>query len=173
MPWRVRVHSEAARRSDAGVRSARVRAVSARHGWATSSVLLVSLLALAPSAFPRLERLPRFAGCFASRAELRPRSIVVACGDGNFFLTGLRWSSWTTRRARAAGIGHQNLCTPNCASGQFRRYPIAAQLFRPVRCKRGGRLFTRLAWEFVRTKPPGVARTGTARFPFPNSFHCP
>jgi hypothetical protein len=130
-------------------------------------------MAAAPLSSATRASVPGFAGCFAKRAQVRPHSIVVACADGNFFLSGLRWSRWDAGAAVGAGVGHQNLCTPSCAEGHFRRYAVAVRLFRPVACSKGGRLFTRLSWRFTKTKPPGATRTGSARFPFPNTFRCP
>jgi hypothetical protein len=116
--------------------------------------------------------LPLFAGCYAKRPQFRPHSITVACGDGNLAATALKWSAWNRRTARATGIGRQNLCTPSCGSGHFRRYPVAVQLLRPRTCK-GRELFTRLAYWFTDQKPPSVSRRATVRFPFPNSYRCP
>ncbi len=117
--------------------------------------------------------LPKFAGCFANRLQVRPRSILVACGDGNFFLTGLSWSHWNARRADGAGTGHQNDCTPDCARGHFHLYRVAVRLFRPVTCKNGQREFTRFSWSFVGNKPARVLRTGTVKSPFYLGSGCP
>jgi hypothetical protein len=136
-------------------------------------VAIVVAIIAAPSVSSAPTASPGFADCFTNHAVVRPRSIVVACADGNFFLSGLRWSRWDSKAALGAGLGHQNLCTPSCADGHFRVYAVAVRLSRPVACKRDSRLFTRLSWRFTKTKPPGVARAGRARFPFPNSFHCP
>jgi hypothetical protein len=52
-------------------------------------------------------------------AKVRPRRIIFACGDGNFFVKQLEWSKWQKKRARAHGHFRINDCTPNCAEGTF------------------------------------------------------
>ena len=113
---------------------------------------------------------PGFVGCksfFApeARAVQRPPAIVFACGDGNFYATGLRWSRWTQTGATASGIGHQNDCRPNCAAGHFHTYPLVVRQTRPERCGRRSQLeFTRATWSFPAARPRGVARNGSEAF---------
>src|SRR5207245_7757537 len=67
--------------------------------------IAVLLMVLCPQAMPAAagaQKLPRFAGCksfFARSAHgtVRPRSIVLACGDGNFYVTRIAWSRWMMR----------------------------------------------------------------------------
>ncbi len=93
----------------------------------TASLVLVALWMPIASGQPLArvagvaQGLPRFGGCktFFSRTvqgAVRPRSIVLACGDGNFYLTGIAWSRWGMREALGVGVGHQNNCLPDCAS---------------------------------------------------------
>ena len=101
------------------------------------ALLAVRVAAAGASASPA--SVPGFYGCraFTSKrpaAVVRPRSIVVACADGNFYLTGIRWSTWGSARAAGAGTGHQNDCTPNCAAGHFHTYPAMVTLTKPKSC---------------------------------------
>ena len=113
---------------------------------------------------------PGFLGCKSfvapeARAVRRPAEIVFACGDGNFYATGLRWSRWMNTAATASGIGHQNDCRPYCAAGHFHTYPLVVTLARPARCGRSRRLeFTRVSWHFPAARPRGVARSGSESF---------
>jgi len=116
--------------------------------------------------------LPTFTGC-APPANVRPASIVVACADGNFYLTGLKWSHWTATDAAAAGTGHENDCTPYCAAGHFHTYSVTVHLFRPEHCKKGKLEFTRFSYRFVTAKPKVVARTATMSAPFRVGSGCP
>jgi hypothetical protein len=97
----------------------------------------------------------------------------VACGDGNFFLTSMRWSYWTTAEASAVATGHQNDCKPFCAAGHFHAYRVAVRLSRPETCRNGTREFTRFTFRFVSSKPAGVARSGTFKSPFYRGTGCP
>jgi hypothetical protein len=105
-----------------------------------------------------------FTGC-AHHPVIRPASIVFACGDGNFYATSLRWSSWGATSAAATGTGHQNDCKPYCAAGHFHTYPLDVRLSRPVRCVRGRTEFSRWAWTFTGARPRHVARTGSEVVP--------
>lgn len=68
--------------------------------------------------------------CF-SKAQVRPREYLLACGDGNNRLVNLRWNSWGQRTATAIGTDMVNDCTPYCAAGRFRAYPVTVTLSRP------------------------------------------
>jgi hypothetical protein len=98
-------------------------------------------------------------GC-AHTPHVRPAQVVFACGDGNFYATALHWSHWGSSDAEAAGTGHQNDCTPDCAGGKFHAYPLSVRLSRPVVCVHGRREFSRLAWTFTAAKPARVAHSG-------------
>jgi len=131
----------------------------------------LTLLALqaAPAAVGAQE-LPRFSGCksFFSRSDpgaVRPRSIMLACGDGNFYLTRITWTFWGMRRALGIGVGHQNDCLPDCARGHFHTYRVAVGLDRAMECAaQKVAQFTRASWAFTAAKPRTVARSGTESF---------
>jgi hypothetical protein len=107
---------------------------------------------------------PLFTGC-AHRPVTRPPAIVIACGDGNFYATALRWTRWTSTDATATGLGHQNDCTPYCAAGHFHAFPIAIRLSAPVTCVRGRREFARISWRWTGAKLAGVPRSGLETLP--------
>jgi hypothetical protein len=117
-------------------------------------------------------RLPTFAGCLKNKPQIRPRSIVVACGDGNFFITSIAWASWTSTTAVGAGTGHQNDCAPDCARGHFHLYRVSLRLYRPALCQNKWREFTRFAWRFLGPKPSTSTRTGTVKSPFYTGAGC-
>jgi len=113
---------------------------------------------------------PGFAGCRSFVVPrpvllMRPRSILVACGDGNFYVTELRWTRWDARDADGAGSGHLNDCTPYCAAGHFHVYPVAVRLDLARVCgARPVREFTRLSWSFPGRRPAGVLPRGSETF---------
>jgi hypothetical protein len=133
-------------------------------------VLLLMLVLQASPAAEGARDMPRFAGCksFFSppvQGVVRPRSIVLACGDGNFYLTGITWSRWGMQEALGIGVGHQNDCLPDCARGRFHSYRVALELDRALQCG-VAKLpqFTRAFWAFRAAKPDGVARAGSETF---------
>jgi len=92
--------------------------------------------------------------------EVRPDFVLLGCGDGGQFLAGVHWSSWTTTHALGAAVWWQNLCTPDCAAGHFRRVRVVVQLSRPRTCGAPRRLlFTRM-----RLLPSGASAV-TVRIP--------
>jgi len=97
-------------------------------------------------------------GC-AHKPVARPREIVFACADGNFYATGLHWQRWTATTAVATGTGHQNDCTPNCSAGHFHTFPLTVRLSRVVVCIPGRHEFSHVAWDGVRLN--GVPRGGS------------
>lgn len=134
-----------------------------------TAFLATLLVALAlPAAAASSAAKPGFYGCRMYTvkhpvAVVRPRSIVVACGDGNFYLTRLSWSSWTATRAGGTGTGHQNDCKPNCAAGHFHTYPAEVTLSKPRTCA-GHKVFTTLSWRFTTQTPDGIALSGATTF---------
>ena len=107
---------------------------------------------------------PVFGGCVpGQKPEIRPAKIVITCADANFYVTALRWSSWSTSAASAGGTAHVNDCSPYCAAGHFHAYRATIALARPARC-RGRMTFTRLTWRFVRGGPKGQPRTGSIAY---------
>jgi hypothetical protein len=81
---------------------------------------------------------PAVTGLFAERTvvisclgrlEARPRSFTLACADGNDYLSGLSWSSWTPRLASGYGTQVVNDCLPYCAVGHFHSYPVLVVLW--------------------------------------------
>jgi hypothetical protein len=132
------------------------------------AAVAVLALALVPvAAGGRTAGTPGWAGCraFTGHAPVllhRPRSIMIACGDGNFWVGALHWKTWTAGGASATGTAHANDCDPYCAAGHFHIYPVAVTLTSAKTC--GGRSeYTKLAWRFATTKPQGP-RSGSTTF---------
>ncbi|NXY95375.1 hypothetical protein HYE82_13455 [Streptomyces sp. BR123] len=68
--------------------------------------------------------------CF-EEPQVRPAEYLLACGDGNNRLVGLRWHTWGPATATATGTDMVNDCRPYCAAGRFRPYPVQVTLSRP------------------------------------------
>ena len=98
-----------------------------------------------------------WSGC-EHRARIRPKSIVVACADANFYVANIRWSQWRTTRAVGVGTAHVNDCKPNCAAGHVHSYPATATFSKPKRCPDGRRDYRRALVTFSSPdRPPGAA----------------
>ena len=101
---------------------------------------------------------PTIPDCYTQ--VVSPARITVACGDGNFWLAGLRWRNWGKTTATATGRSHENNCTPDCVHGVFRTHAVSVTASKPVTCLGGRRQYTRLVWRFT----PSAA-TGSSDFP--------
>jgi len=100
---------------------------------------------------------PKLAGCVpGSPSTVRPKKIIVACGDANFYFTNLAWSSWNGKQAVAKGVAHLNDCNPSCAAGHFHTYRSTVTLSRSRSCSDGVRAFTRMAWLFQGSVPANM-----------------
>jgi hypothetical protein len=107
----------------------------------------------------------RIPGCGGTdKARYKPDKVIVACGDGNFYVVRLEWTKWRRKAASGSGTGKLNDCMPNCAQGQFRSYKVKLIASKPVTCSNGRREFSRLAWYF-RHKHKGIARKGAVNRP--------
>jgi hypothetical protein len=90
-------------------------------------------------------RTPAYLNCVGDgQMRIRPRTIMDACGTGAFYVSRIRWSSWTPRSATGTGVAHQNTCMPACPAGNFVTYRIAIHLTQPRTCTRHRLLFTRM-----------------------------
>jgi hypothetical protein len=82
------------------------------------------------------------------KAEVRPSTFTIACGDGNSYLTKLKWTAWGSTAASASGIYTENNCDPYCAAGKFISSVAKVTLSRPKTFK-GRRFFTNLHVAYV------------------------
>jgi hypothetical protein len=107
----------------------------------------------------------RIPGCGGTdKARYKPDKVIVACGDGNFYVVRLEWTKWRRKAASGSGTGKLNDCMPNCAQGQFHSHKVKLIASKPVTCSNGKREFSRLAWYF-RHKHRGIARKGSTDRP--------
>ncbi|MFB7462452.1 hypothetical protein ACFCZ1_02900 [Streptomyces sp. NPDC056224] len=99
------------------------------------------------------------ADCFA-QAQVRPEEYLLACGDGNNRLVGLRWDTWGRRTATATGTDMVNDCRPYCAAGRFRSYPVKVSLSKPEPWPEhaGVKRFTMIRLVYTDTAPSPVAK---------------
>jgi hypothetical protein len=80
------------------------------------------------------------------QTQTRPGRYVLACADGNAYLTGLHWAAWGPASAFAAGTDTFKVCIPSCTAGHLHSFPALAALWRaePLPGHPGQRYFTRL-----------------------------
>jgi hypothetical protein len=63
------------------------------------------------------------------RPEVSPGNFTLACGDGDDWLSGLSWTSWTPRLASGYGTQTEDDCIPYCAAGHYHSYPVLVVLW--------------------------------------------
>jgi hypothetical protein len=86
----------------------------------------------------------------------RPVRLVLACGDGNYYLDGLRWRGWGKTTATATGKAVADDCTPYCAAGHFHSYRMTATVTRLTLCG-AAHYYSRIAVVYPGARPAGVA----------------
>ena len=87
------------------------------------------------------------------KASSRPKSLTLACGDGNTVLKGLKWSSFGGATAQAKGTVVINLCEPNCAEGKAASFPVTVKASDPRKCKGGLRVYNKVTLKFKGKSP--------------------
>jgi hypothetical protein len=120
-----------------------------------------ALAALAWAATGAAATSPTISDC--GKLVRRPATLEIACGDGNYALESLRWSSWGGSTATAAGAAVVNDCIPYCAKGHFHRYAVRVTLGRVIRCT-GGRRYGLASVSFLAARPKGYAATERTTF---------
>lgn len=105
------------------------------------------------------------------RGLVLPSSFILACADGNDFLTGMHWVSWR-RVAYGSGWEVAKSCVPNCSASHFHRYPVLITLWR---AKRRGHTdqwkFTRLTVIYTGRRPLKFNRHGKKEHPLTFTWH--
>jgi hypothetical protein len=91
-----------------------------------------------------------------NKLQVRPGSFVLTCADGNDYLTGLTWTSWTSTQAQATGREWVNDCQPDCAQGHSHRYPVLAVFSHPAAVANhpGEKHFSKLTLHYPGARPP-------------------
>jgi hypothetical protein len=84
-----------------------------------------------------------------NKDQIRPSGFVLSCADANSLLKGMHWSAWGPI-ASGTGTLAVNDCTPYCARGTFRSFPVRIVLSRPEPLPQhaGVRYYTRLTTVF-------------------------
>jgi hypothetical protein len=91
--------------------------------------------------------------------HVRPARIFIACGDGNFYASGLTYSSYGGGVSRARGTLTQNTCTPACFDGSFVSRPGTIQLSHIAVCQ-GRFYYDEISWRFLQPSPFPANNTG-------------
>jgi hypothetical protein len=103
---------------------------------------------------------------------IRPSSVIIACGDGNFQLRSMRWRGWHRSAVSGRGKALVNDCLPYCAAGRFHRIGARVRLTKPRLCKNVAQyVYARIEWRFSSRPPGGGRRRGSVGFPC--SFYDP
>jgi hypothetical protein len=79
-------------------------------------------------------------------ARTGPSEVVLSCADGNAYVSGITWSSWTATSAQGTGTLNLNNCIPDCAGGTFGKSATAVTLSSPVKTLTQGLVFGTVTW---------------------------
>ncbi len=65
------------------------------------------------------------------KKTVKPKEIVLACGDGNTYVYKIEWKSWGMNSARGTGVLNWNTCLPQtCSDGIVQEYKVNIRLGR-------------------------------------------
>lgn len=101
------------------------------------------------------------------KAQVRPGSYILACADANDYLAKLSWTSWTPGLASATGVQQENNCTPDCASGHFRGYPVDVIFWGSAAVHPGEVRYTKVTLLYPGARPPYAGHQGPATVTLP------
>jgi hypothetical protein len=93
-----------------------------------------------------------FADC--QKPAVEPNSITIACGDADFVLEDLEWSSWGGDTADASAVARVNSCEPSCADGKWQEYDAKVSLSTIEECK-GESAYAAASIDFAGKSPAG------------------
>ncbi|MGW7522323.1 hypothetical protein [Streptomyces sp. NPDC054783] len=140
--------------------------------WATAVTLAAG--ALLPAAMTPASASPPTAAVKADTSRpvlvdcmwqqnVRPTDFILACGDGNSRLVGLRWSQWSPDGASARGVNMVNDCKPYCAAGRFHGYRVTVRLDEPKPWQKHPSVqhYTRMTLTYADERPEGFKQVMT------------
>jgi hypothetical protein len=84
--------------------------------------------------------------------HVKPQEIVLACADANFSAARLTWTGWGQATAYAQGLAGYNDCSPSCAAGGYRFYPVVLIADGRQQCSRTT-AYARIQYAFIGTSP--------------------
>lgn len=57
------------------------------------------------------------------KGQVKPKEIILACGDGNTFVSNITWKTWKKNTATGSGTLRWNTCLPEtCSAGIVQTY---------------------------------------------------
>src|ERR1700722_515674 len=79
------------------------------------------------------------------------------CMPSSQYISGLSWTSWQSN-AFGSGTFKINTCTPSCAAGKYKSFPILTVLWGAKSWPHhaGHKYFSHLTWIYTGTLPKGV-----------------
>jgi hypothetical protein len=81
----------------------------------------------------------------------KPTRIIIACGDGGFYLEGIRYDRWSSDSASGTATAVSRRCVPDCQSGSSDSSAVRITLDR-IRTVFGARVFTRVTLRQLNAK---------------------
>jgi hypothetical protein len=101
-----------------------------------------------------------------NQEQFKPKRITIACGDAGIYLGKLKWSNWGSSSASATGTYNQNTCTPDCAAGHIKSYPVKVTLSKPKVCSiQANPAFRQAALTYTGARPKSAPAKVTFRCP--------
>lgn len=129
--------------------------------FAAAAVTILAVVLPAEATSTSTTYFPRNCGHLA----YKPSTVGISCGDGTLYVTGVKYTSWTSQHAAGSGSGHYNNCSPSCAGAHFQVAPLTLKLSHPHYCARlHKQAFLHLDYHFTVAPAAGYPRSGSATY---------
>jgi hypothetical protein len=90
-----------------------------------------------------------------TKSQSAPKTIVLACADGNALVIDIHWSKFGGAKASGSGTYSVNACNPNCVSGKFENYKVKLVASQAKPCGQVND-YRALALTFLAPSPPST-----------------
>jgi len=88
------------------------------------------------------------------QSQVKPKEIILACADVNLYVDKIKWQSFGAAKATGSGTYVENTCTPNCAAGKYKSYPVSLTLSNAKPCFDRQNDYRKMAVTFTAAAPP-------------------
>jgi hypothetical protein len=86
----------------------------------------------------------------------KPDSITLTCADGGMYIENIQWNSWSASQASGVGTLVENLCAPDCASGNYRDQKAVLVLGSILQDKNGKMVFSEISVQTEKKQVSGA-----------------
>lgn len=88
------------------------------------------------------------------QSQVKPKEVILACADVNLYVDKISWHSFGGGTATGSGTYVENTCTPDCAAGKYKSYPVSLTLSNAKPCFDRRNDYRKMRVTFTAAAPP-------------------